>query len=99
MRAAANANGKVDVSKTFDYFGERDAYTWTLVVLRTPTLGVRGLRRSEAAMKAATTNATVVKKPKAFWRRTTEEYMVGDRSGLLRPCSSRKSGTAIRLPV
>lgn len=56
-------------------------YTWTLVVLRTPTLGVRGARKSEAAIKLATTKATVVKKPKAFWRRTMEEYIVGDGLG------------------
>ena len=60
-------------------------HTWTLVVLRTPTLGVRGARKSEAAIRAATTKATVVKKPKAFWTRTSEEYMVGNRSWVLRP--------------
>jgi hypothetical protein len=53
-----------------------------LVVLRTPTLGVRGARRSEAAIKAATTKATVVKKPKVFWSRTRDEYMPGNRTRL-----------------
>ena len=38
--------------------------------------GVRGAARSEVAIKAATTNATVVKKPKTFWRRTRVECMV-----------------------
>lgn len=70
---------------------EREAYTWTLVVLRTPTLGVRGEKRSEAAMKAATTKATVVKKPKVFWMRTMEEYMVGGRLGVLRPPRRRRN--------
>lgn len=64
--------------------GER-THTWTLVVLRTPTLGVRGARKSEAAIRAATAKATVVKKPKAFWTRTSEEYMVGNRLRMLRP--------------
>jgi phage gp16-like protein len=70
-----------------------------LVVLRTPTLGVRGEKRSEAAMRAATAKTTVVKKPKAFWRRTTEEYMAGSRPELLRPCSSGESGIGTGLPV
>jgi hypothetical protein len=61
-----------------------------LVVLRTPTLGVRGARRSVAAIKAATTKATVVKKPKAFWMRTTDEYMAGDRGEVLRLDAQRK---------
>ena len=30
-------------------------------------------------MMAATAKATVVKKPKTFWSRTTEEYMAGGR--------------------
>lgn len=34
--------------------------------------GVRGARRSDAAIKAATTKQTVVKKPKTFWARTME---------------------------
>jgi hypothetical protein len=33
-------------------------------------LGVRGARRSDAAIKVAMTKQTVVKKPKAFWART-----------------------------
>jgi hypothetical protein len=33
-------------------------------------LGVRGARRSDTAIKAATTKQTVVKKPKIFWART-----------------------------
>jgi phage gp16-like protein len=53
-----------------------EAYTWTLVGLMTPTLGFRGARKSVAAMRAATTKATVVKKPKVFWMRTREECMV-----------------------
>jgi hypothetical protein len=52
-------------------------YTWTLVVLRVP-LGALGERKSDAAMRAATAKATVVKKPKVFCARTREVYMVGD---------------------
>lgn len=40
-------------------------------------LGVRGVKRSVAAMKAPRTHATVVKKPKTFWRRVKEECMLG----------------------
>lgn len=39
---------------------------------------MRGVRKSEAAMRAATTNATVVKNPKVFWMRVRELYMAGD---------------------
>lgn len=39
-------------------------------------MGVRGDRKSEAEIRRATTKATVVKKPKVFWRRTREEYIV-----------------------
>ena len=53
------------------------AYTWTEFVLRVETTGVRGVVRSVDAMKAATTNMTVVKKPKVFWSRTKLEYIVG----------------------
>jgi hypothetical protein len=59
-----------------------------LVVLRTPTLGVRGEKRSEAAIMAATTKATVVKKPKVFWMRTMEEYMAAVGWGRCAPSSS-----------
>jgi len=52
-------------------------YTWVLVVLRTLTTGSRGVIKSEAAMRAATKKATVVKKPKVFCILTNEEYMVG----------------------
>lgn len=40
--------------------------------------GVRGVIRSEAAMSAATTKATVVKKPKVFWMRVMELCMLGN---------------------
>lgn len=39
----------------------------------TVALGALGENRSEAAIRAATTNATVVKKPKTFWARTMVE--------------------------
>lgn len=38
-------------------------------------LGARVAKTSDNAMNAATTKATVVKKPKAFCARTREEYM------------------------
>ena len=41
--------------------------------------GVRGTVKSEAAIMAATTKATVVKKPKAVCRRLKELYMLGER--------------------
>lgn len=37
---------------------------------------MRGVRRSDAAIRAATTKQTVVKKPKTFWARTIVECMV-----------------------
>ena len=46
----------------------RGTDTWTSFVM-TFALGVRGARRSEAAIKAATTKQIVVKKPKTFWAR------------------------------
>lgn len=39
-------------------------------------LGVREERKSELAIRAATTNATVVKNPKTFWARTIVECIV-----------------------
>lgn len=39
--------------------------------------GSRGEKRSVAAMKAPKTQATVVKKPKTFWMRLNELYMLG----------------------
>jgi len=50
-------------------------YTWTPFTA-TFALGVRGAIRSEAAIKAATTKATVVKNPKTFWKRTMLECIV-----------------------
>jgi hypothetical protein len=47
-------------------------------------LGVRGLQISVAAMKAARTKATVVKKPKAPWIRFRVLCMVGKGTGALR---------------
>ncbi len=38
--------------------------------------GVRGARISENAINAAMANATVVKKPKTFWIRTTAVCMI-----------------------
>lgn len=38
--------------------------------------GVRGVIISVNAIKAATAKATVVKKPKTFWARTTVECMI-----------------------
>lgn len=40
-------------------------------------LGVRGALKSDAAMRAATTKTTVVKKPKTFWTRVRELYILG----------------------
>lgn len=37
---------------------------------------MRGVRRSDAAIRAATTKQTVVKKPKTFWARTMVECIV-----------------------
>lgn len=45
--------------------GLRGMYTWTSLT-DTVAFGVRGAYKSEAAMKAATTKQTVVKKPKTF---------------------------------
>ena len=42
-------------------------------------MGARSVTKSEAAMKAATTKATVVKNPNTFCSLTTDVYMVGDR--------------------
>lgn len=50
-------------------------YTWTSFTAIF-ALGVRGVIRSEAAIKAATTKATVVKNPKTFWKRTMLECIV-----------------------
>lgn len=52
------------------------SYTWTLVVF-TVALGVLGAVKSEAAIRAATTNATVVKKPNTFCILVRELYMAG----------------------
>jgi hypothetical protein len=66
--------------------GTRATYTWTSFTA-TFALGVRGAIRSEAAIRAATTKATVVKNPKTFWMRTMLECIVawlfGDRFFLL----------------
>lgn len=47
--------------------------------------GLRGEKRSVAAMKAPKTQATVVKKPKTFWMRLKELYMVGDKAAGMQP--------------
>lgn len=39
-------------------------------------VGERSAIKSEAAIRAAMVNATVVKNPKVFWTRVTELYMV-----------------------
>lgn len=54
---------------------ENGTYTWTSLT-STLALGVRGEMTSVHAIKAATTNATVVKNPKTFWMRTTDECML-----------------------
>lgn len=51
-------------------------YTCTSFTI-TFELGVRGASISENAIRAATAKATVVKKPKTFWARTTVECMAG----------------------
>lgn len=58
-------------------------YTWRFSTAMVP-LGVRGAMRSDAAMKAARTKATVVKKPKVVCTRLRELYMAPDRLSLLR---------------
>jgi hypothetical protein len=58
-----------------------------LVVLSVP-LGVRGARKSDAAINAATTNATVVKKPNVFCILTSDEYMMGEVVEAARPLES-----------
>jgi len=45
--------------------GRKGTDTWTSFT-STSALGVLGARRSEHAIRAATTKATVVKKPKTF---------------------------------
>ena len=47
---------------------KRRTDTWTSFTT-TLALGVRGERRSEQAINAATTKQTVVKKPNTFWAR------------------------------
>lgn len=64
-------------------------HTCTLVVLMVP-LGLRGATRSVAAIKAATTKATVVKNPKVFCNRSRELYMPGDLSSRRRPGLGKK---------
>lgn len=53
-----------------------EAYTWKLSGMISP-LGVRGATRSDSATNAATTKAAVVNRPKVFWMRVTELYMLG----------------------
>jgi hypothetical protein len=47
-----------------------------MLVVLTLADGVRGAVKSERATKAATANATVVKKPKTFWMRVRELYIL-----------------------
>lgn len=92
--AAADSVGEVGVLLVFERRVIRTwlAYTWTLVVLRVP-LGALGERKSEAAMRAATANATVVKNPKVFCARTSVVYMVGDVSAGLNETQLRGGRT------
>lgn len=50
-------------------------YTW-ISLTSTLALGVLDETISVHAIKAATMNATVVKNPKTFWMRTSEECMI-----------------------
>ena len=80
MRSAADA-GRVLVNVGRWRRGEsrwRGSYTCASF-METSALGVRGKRRSDEAIRAATMNATVVKKPKTFWARTRVECMVAVR--------------------
>ena len=52
-------------------------YTWVSFKVMV-ALGVRVAMRSEHAIRAATTKATVVKKPNTFWARTMVECIVAD---------------------
>lgn len=52
------------------------AYTCTELVLRVDTTGARGVMKSVDAIRAATTNMTVVKKPNVFCSLTNEEYIL-----------------------
>jgi hypothetical protein len=65
----------VHVSFTCQCQREGKTYTSTLLI-ETLAFGVRGDMTSVKAIKAATANATVVKKPKTFWARTTVECIV-----------------------
>jgi hypothetical protein len=78
VRSALNTAGWKTISTWQRMIAGRWTYTWVLETPSLPAPGARGLRRSEAAMKAATTNATVVKKPKAFWTRVRVLYMMGN---------------------
>jgi hypothetical protein len=63
VRAAPDSAGGGLIE--FLLFGGRGNYTWRSLT-NTSALGVRGARKSVDAIKAATTNRTVVKKPKTF---------------------------------
>lgn len=73
--------------------------------MRVP-LGLRAARRSVAAMKPASTQATVVKKPKTFWMRVKDECILeemgrarcgaaGEVGGLDVGCKLRASLTVV----
>lgn len=68
----------------------RFTYTCTFVGFML-ALGVRGAVKSEAAMMAPTTKATVVKKPKTFCMRVRELYMMGDTGPSVRWIDARLS--------
>ena len=55
-------------------------YTCTSFMV-TLALGVLGAKRSEHAIRAATTKATVVKKVKTFWARLMVEFIVARVGG------------------
>ena len=61
--------------------GIEQTYTCTSFIM-TLALGVLGANRSEHAIRAATTKATVVKKVKTFWARLMVEFIVARFWGL-----------------
>ena len=60
-------------------------------------LGVRGARRSDAAIKAAMTKHTVVKKPKTFWARTMVVCIFAAVLKLLKVCRTSDAMTKDRI--
>ena len=76
--------------------GRRETNTWTSFTM-TFALGVRGARRSEHAIKAATVKQTVVKKPKIFWARTIVVCIFADPSSLRRNAENYREAVKLKI--